>query len=308
MFYLGRKRKREHSLSLPGLVGPASIKFQLTITTSAPSETFTLPCGNTGTYDAVIRWGDGSSDDITTYNDADLAHVYADAGTYTITITGTLPWIRFNNGGDKVLVDSVVLADKNSISWASGFYGCSNITSITGIEPDSVENFSSFARGCSSLILLDTSNWGTSSVTNFSNFVYGCSSLTTLDVSGLDTSSTVNFAYFCFGCSSLTTLDISGWDTSLVTSFAYFAWNCSSLTSITVSGAFDNSPCTDYTNAFINCALNQTTVDAILVSINTANTSNGTLNISGGTNSAPGAAGAAAVSSLTSRGWVVTTN
>jgi endoglucanase len=71
-------------------------------------------------------------------------------------------------------------------------------------------------------------------------------------------------------------------------------------------GCFDTCVATNYTNTFVGCALTQTSVDNILVSINTAGTSNGTLNMTGGTNAAPSATGEAAIDDLRSRGWTVT--
>jgi hypothetical protein len=71
---------------------------------------------------------------------------------------------------------------------------------------------------------------------------------------------------------------------------------------------FDSCLATIFTNAWQNCALDETSVDNILVSLDTAGQSNGTVNIGGGTSAAPGAAGAAAKVSLEGKGWTVTTN
>ena len=80
--------------------------FVFTVETTGAAETFTIPCQNVGTFDATIDWGDGGATSaITAYNDADLAHEYATADTYTIRVSGTFPNIYFNNGGDKVKFD-----------------------------------------------------------------------------------------------------------------------------------------------------------------------------------------------------------
>jgi hypothetical protein len=55
-------------------------------------------------------------------------------------------------------------------------------------------------------------------------------------------------------------------------------------------------------------ALSQSSVNAILVAIDTAGYSNGTLNLGAGTNSAPSGAGSTAKTSLQGKGWTVTTN
>jgi hypothetical protein len=76
---------------------------------------------------------------------------------------------------------------------------------------------------------------------------------------------------------------------------------------------FDTCPATDFARCWTNNALDQTGVDNILVSINKAREdgfsgSNGTLNIAGGTNATPGAAGQAAADALRADGWTVTLN
>lgn len=143
-------------------------------------------------------------------------------------------------------------------------------------------------------------------VTSMASYFRGANWLTSIPT--MDVSAVTNFSYFMFSCTSLTTLDVSGWDTGLVTNFQEFARNCTNLTTLAVGTAFDTSPCTNYTNAFTNCALNQASVDAILVSINAAGTSNGTLNINGGTSATPSATGQTATDALRARGWTVTLN
>ena len=67
---------------------------------------------------------------------------------------------------------------------------------------------------------------------------------------------------------------------------------------------FDNYTATDFTDAFRDTNLSQTSIDNILVSIDAAGQTNGTFNQSGG--SAPSAVGEAAVHSLVAKGWTVT--
>ena len=82
--------------------------FVFTVETTGDAETFTIPCQNVGTFDAVVDWGDGGATSaITTYNDADLAHEYATADDYEIRISGTFPNIFFNNN-NSVLVPVLI--------------------------------------------------------------------------------------------------------------------------------------------------------------------------------------------------------
>jgi hypothetical protein len=71
---------------------------------------------------------------------------------------------------------------------------------------------------------------------------------------------------------------------------------------------FDTCAATAFYNAWANCALDQTSVDNILVSLDTAGQSNGVVNLNGGASSAPGPAGLAAKANLIAKGWTVTTN
>jgi hypothetical protein len=56
------------------------------------------------------------------------------------------------------------------------------------------------------------------------------------------------------------------------------------------------------------CALSEAAVDSLLAQLDTNGASSGVVNVSGGTNSAPSAAGLVSKASLEGRGWTVTTN
>ena len=54
-----------------------------------------------GSYNFKVYWGDGTSDIITTYNQAETLHQYASTGIYEIRMGGEISGFRFVNGGDK---------------------------------------------------------------------------------------------------------------------------------------------------------------------------------------------------------------
>jgi hypothetical protein len=86
------------------------------------------------------------------------------------------------------------------------------------------------------------------------------------------------------------------------------AWSyCSNLTTFPAN-MFNACMATNFLEAWIECALSQTSVDNILVSINAAGQSNGTLDITGGTSSPPSQTGITAKTALEARGWTVNTN
>jgi hypothetical protein len=50
-----------------------------------------LPLTTSTGLNAVVDWGDSTTDTITVYNAPEVTHTYSSSGTYTISITGTLP-------------------------------------------------------------------------------------------------------------------------------------------------------------------------------------------------------------------------
>ena len=162
-----------------------------------------------------------------------------------------------------------------------------------------VTDFTEFWRDWSEITsfpLIDTS-FGA----NFGLAWLGCSSLTSFPL--IDTSSGTNFNYAWRDCSSLTGFPLI--DTSSGTYFEKAWRDCTSLTSFPAN-AFDNIKGGDFSSAFNNTALTQTSIDNILVSLVASGIAAGTrvFNQSGG--SAPSATGAAAIDTLRSRGWTVT--
>lgn len=227
--------------------------------------------------------------------------------------------------GCKFLTSFPFLNSSNVTTFNGAWNGCSSLTSFPLIDTSNVTSFNGTWLGCTSLTsfpLIDTSSvisfinvWrsnssltsfpliDTGAATNFSLAWYDCSSLTSFPA--IDTAKGTAFTSTWLGCSSLTSFPLL--DFRKGTNFS-LAWvNCSSLADFPAN-AFDDCLATQFTNAFQNCALTQQSVDNILISINSNGTSDGTLNMAAGTNSAPSATGLAAKNSLISRGWVVTTN
>ena len=231
--------------------------FIFKVTTTSSPQTFTIPCQNIGTFNATVDWGDGGpTSSITTYNDADLAHSYATAGQYTITITGTFPNIYFNNTGDKLLVDEVV--DLGDVGWTRldrAFWGCSNMTAfdVGTADTSGVTDMQTMFTGCSGLTSLDLTGLDTSSVTNMYAMFHTCTNLTFLDVTGFNTSLVTNMRYMFHNCSSLTSLNVTSFDTSTVTSMQAMFYLSSSLTSLDVSG-FNTASVTAMQSIFQECS------------------------------------------------------
>ena len=162
-----------------------------------------------------------------------------------------------------------------------------------------VTSFSIFWRNWAELTsfpLIDTS-----SGTNFGQAWQDCTGLTSFPL--IDTSSGASFAEAWRNCTGLTSFPLI--DTSSGTNFGQAWRDCTSLTTIP-AGLFDSILGGDFTNAFTNTALTETSIDNILVSLVASGIAAGTrvFNQSGG--SAPSSTGEAAITTLRSRGWTVT--
>ena len=206
------------------------MSFIFKITTTTSPQTFVIPCGNAGTFNATVDYGDGTgSQTVTAYNDSNLTHSFATAGQHTITIDGTFPNVKFyDNTASRVLVDEVVdLGDVGWVDFYRAFRGCSNLTAfnVGTANTSSVTTIQDMFTNCSSLTVLDVTSFNTSSVTGMSYMFYNCSSLTSLNLGGFDTSSVTNLSYMFQYCSSLTNLDIKHFDVSNVTNGTNFLLN-----------------------------------------------------------------------------------
>jgi hypothetical protein len=188
---------------------------------------------------------------------------------------------------------------------------CSSLTSFPLINTAAGTNFSIAWKGCSSLTSFPLIN--TAAGTNFSEAWRSSSSLTSFPL--INTAAGTNFNFAWNGCSSLTAFPALDFDAAVGlasdtgnTGFRSTWQNCTALADFPAN-IFDNTTCTRYLDAFINCALTAQSIENILVSINTANTSNGNLSLQGGTNAAKTtwtANANTAYDALVARGWTIT--
>ena len=175
----------------------------------------------------------------------------------------------------------------------------SEITSFPLIDTSAGTDFSRAWLRCTSLTsfpLIDTS-----AGTDFQEAWQLCSSLTSFSL--IDTSAGTDFSRAWEDCTSLTSFPLI--DTSAGTDFS-FAWlRCTSLTSFPAN-IFDSVKGGNFTDAFTNTALAQTSIDNILVSLVASGIATGTRVFDQSGGSAPSSTGEAAITTLRSRGWTVT--
>jgi hypothetical protein len=197
-------------------------------------------------------------------------------------------------------VDKGATASYGAVTDFSSFWkDWSELTSFPLIDTSSGTIFDISWRNCTSLTsfpLIDTS-----SGTSFRGTWRNCSSLTSFSL--IDTSAGTDFFSAWFNCSSLTSFPLL--NTSAGTNFSRAWRDCTSLTSFPAN-AFDNIKGGNFTDAFTNTALTQTSIDNILVSLVISGIATGTRVFDQSGGSAPSPTGEAAIDTLRSRGWAVT--
>jgi hypothetical protein len=247
----------------------------------------------------VIQY-DGTNDNLTitslTATGTMLMAGSEGSGFYEVDINGNYSMLASAANTDYPLDETLRVIWNRSLS-AGEKTAIEALVTYTDWDFGGVTSFVNYWRDRSELTdfpLLDVSGG-----TDFSSTWRGCSSLETFPP--LDMSSATGFGNAWRGCSSLETFSLLG--VSSATNFAGAWRDCSSLEDFPAD-FFDTCAATDFTNAFLNTNLTQTSIDNILASLVAAGESNGTFTQSGG--SAPSATGEADIDILRGRGWTIT--
>ena len=140
--------------------------------TSAGSSTatqFKLPLTTSTGLNIVVSWGDATTSTITSHLDAAVTHTYASAGTYSISITGTLPGWQFANTGDRLKILNISSYGVLNITTNAIFRGCTNlISNATDAPTITTADLSSTFRSCTNFNS-NVGSWNVSAVTSMSN-------------------------------------------------------------------------------------------------------------------------------------------
>jgi hypothetical protein len=239
--------------------------------------------------------------------------------------------------GCRSLATLPLISTQNVTTMSAFIRNCSSLLTIPLLNTQNVTNFDNFADGCSSLTsipLLNTAAattmaamlqdctslvtiplFNTANVTNFSSMMARAAALTSLPL--LNTANGTNFSSM-ISSTSISALPalaftnaVTGTPASPGGGFFRFCSNCSLLTTVPANLFNGVTNCTQFAEAFNSCALTAASIENILVSINTANTSNGELGLIGGTNAAKTTwttAANNAYNNLIARGWTITFN
>jgi len=212
-----------------------------------------------GTYDYTIDWGDGTSSEITSYDDADLVHEYTTAGTYTVVVDGDLIGFGFGSTGrdNYKLVDVLQWGDVQLAPDGRQFYYAGSLTSFSATDILDTSNVTSAYYMFGSAISFNDSSigsWDMSNVTTMLAMFFG-DTLFNGAIGSWDTSSVTEMSSIFYNASSFNQ-DIGSWDTSNVTQMSG-TFNGASIFNQDI-GSWDVSSVTNFSSLFRNAsAFNQ---------------------------------------------------
>jgi hypothetical protein len=216
---------------------------------------------------------------------------------YEVAISGSYNLLANASETDHPLRESIRVIWGSSLTTAQKT-AIEGLVTYTDWDFSDVTIFNSYWRNRSELTdfpLIDTS-----SGTNFASAWRLCTSLTSFPL--LDVSNGTNFSLAWDNCTSLTSFPAL--DLSSGTNFVATWRTCTSLQDFPAN-MFDSVTATSFVLAFTSTNLTSQSIENIVVSIDTAGQSNGTLNITGGGN-ATTATAQTAIDNLRGRGWTVT--
>jgi surface protein len=247
---------------------------------SSANNQIQLPLFNGGTYNFTVHWGDGTSDVITSWNQAETLHTYTTSGVYTLNIIGTITEWSFGNAlvDDKQKILSISNWGTLQIGTSTdlNFLNCVNLDLSTVADVLNLSNNTSLSNafdGCTSLTTINRSNeWNTSNITLMNGLFANCTSFNS-DISTWNVSNVSNLGGMFLNC-QLFNSNISGWNVSQTinademfqgaTAFNQNigSWNLSNVTTMIRMfqgaiafdqniGSWDISNVTDFTN-FMN--------------------------------------------------------
>lgn len=163
----------------------------------------------------------------------------------------------------KKVVFKAGFRDETHTTCSNWFNGCTNLTSIEGIEnlnTSKVTDMSGMFAQCSNLETLDLSHFNTEKVTTMAQMFHGCTKLHDLNIDNFNTENVSYMNGMFDGCSNLESLDLSHFNTRYVRKdgMNYMFNGCSSLSSLDVSNFTTDKPGMQLDGLFQGCSSLQT--------------------------------------------------
>ena len=233
--------------------------FIITVNIANDGDSFTLPLITSGSYNFDVDWGDLATDQITTYNQAEVTHTYATAGSYDIDMNGIIENISFLNSPDKNNLLEIKQWGSLKLIIERAFDGCSNLDVTATDIPDlsMLTTISRLFSNCSSLIYNSSiADWDVSQFTDFSGVFQGCS-IFNKSLSDWNLSAASNISLMFLNASNFNNgqdANINNWDVSNVSDMNSIFQNSSFNQDI---GNWDVSNVTNMRSTFQNSPFNQ---------------------------------------------------
>jgi len=204
-------------------------------------------------YNYTVNWGDGQ---VTTGHTGNATHNYADAGTYTVSITGEFPAIRFGKSSSSNARKLRTIEQWGAQEWQTmryAFWGCNYLTTESDTDAPLLAPNSSLSgmfSGCykfnsnlsdwdvSEVIDMshmfnsaenfnqDIGNWNVSQVKNMGGMFYGAKHFNQ-DIGDWEVGQVTNMAEMFWWATSFN-LDTGDWEVSHVTDMSYMFYGASS--------------------------------------------------------------------------------
>ena len=240
----------------------AASTFDFSVNTAnsgtSTSTQFNLPLVNAGAINFVVDWGDGTSDTITSYNQAETLHTYPSSGIFNISISGIVLGWKFNNGGDKDKFLSISNWGEFNVSEDKTFQRCELLTTISATDSPTISStdLGEMFQNCFLLTNFDVSNWDVINVTDMTSLFQNCDAMTTINCDNWNVGNVEIFRRMFTSANSLVTLNLASWNVSSATNMQLMFGTSNSLTSIGDISSWDVSSVTNMSSTF-SCQLLQ---------------------------------------------------
>lgn len=261
--------------------------FITTWKTNVSNESITIPTNPGQTYNYTVDWGDGT---LASNQMGNSTHTYASAGIHTVMISGEFSGTYFNNGGDRLKLQSIV--QWGTINWKTmnaAFAGCENMVSTATDMPDIsmvTDMYGTFAYCRKFNGDANFGNWNVGNVTNLAGTFAGGSTFN-YPIGNWNVGNITTMENLFFGA-TIFNQDLSGWNVGNVTNMKNtFStamgfnrpignWNVSQVTNMRQMfyhankfdqnlGNWNVSNVMDMTNMFKNVTLSTANYDALLM-------------------------------------------
>lgn len=239
-----------------GILDNVSVKEVISDT-----DQFQLPLISSGDINMVVHWGDATTSNITSYNQAETLHTYPSAGTYTINIYREVKGWQFANGGDKFKMRAISNWGGFNVSNSQSFYGCASMTCTATTAPIvSATDLQQTFRNCH---LFDGAigNWDVRNVTNFYTLLYGCN-VFNQPLNNWDTSSATMTRFMFYACNEFNQ-PINNWEMKSVGNMGYMFLNATNFDQ-NIS-QWDITSATDMTSFMQGVTLSTANYDELLM-------------------------------------------